>query len=57
MKKISSNKRRINSLKIKRGNLKSALKYFLGDGLLRDRDQSLGLNQSINLKEMIKSFN
>ncbi len=57
MMKIRCHKRKLGNLKTKKGNIKDSLKYFLGDGLLRDKGHSLNINQSINLKEMVKSFN
>ena len=57
MMKIRCHKKKLGNLKTKKGIIKDSLKYFLGDGLLRDKGQSLYINQSINLKEMVKSFN
>jgi hypothetical protein len=54
--KMRGHKKRLGDTKTKKGFLKNSLKYFLGDGLLRNKDQSLYPNQLINIKHMLKSF-
>jgi hypothetical protein len=53
---MRGHKKRLGDTKTKKGFLKNSLKYFLGDGLLRNKDQSLYPNQLINIKHMLKSF-